>query len=136
MDAVAIAGFGLVSAQGLSLEAACTVIKAGGKPAQMHSLSADISRPYFAIEDDHPDWTSRAENYVRQAILAAGANDDRDGALFIATSSRDAGFFENSRCPDEQKAFSGKPGAFVQQVKAWLDWRGPVYCVSNACTSS
>jgi 3-oxoacyl-[acyl-carrier-protein] synthase-1 len=59
----------------------------------------------------------------------AGAHQIRSGALFIATSSFDIGAVVQGSAQMDYAAFSGK-------VAGWLEWAGPVYVISTACTSS
>jgi 3-oxoacyl-[acyl-carrier-protein] synthase-1 len=88
--------------------------------------------PYYAIPYAQADWHERAHHLVTRVAEEAGADDARDGILFLATASFDIGSAESGASrPD----FSVYP-AFASRVSGWLNWRGPVYTISTACTSS
>ena len=54
----------------------------------------------------------------------------RDAPLFVASSSFDIGAIETGQ------ARLGDSNNFAEELTAWLEWKGPVYLVSSACTSS
>lgn len=131
MKPVYLAGRGLACALGLELG---TSVASMGRPCDATSFYAlpgqsDIRFPYHAIACDQSDWNERACQLVRQVAHEAGAQNMRGGALFIATSSLDIGAVEQGEAAMDYQTFADK-------IASWLDWTGPVYLVSTACTSS
>lgn len=131
MKPVYLAGRGLACALGLALDAA---VDSMGRPCDATSFYAlpgqtDIRFPYRAITCGQGDWNERACQLVRQVAHEAGAQHICGGALFIATSSFDIGAVEQGEAAMDYQAFADK-------IASWLDWTGPVYLVSTACTSS
>jgi 3-oxoacyl-[acyl-carrier-protein] synthase-1 len=122
-----LAGRALASALGPDLASAVQALPAGVAPRTV-TLADGSSWPCYAIEDDEADWVSRSRRLIQQAASEAGAT-DRDGALFIASSSLDIGLLETTH------DFERDHQQFADTVAAWLDWQGPVYTVSTACTS-
>jgi 3-oxoacyl-[acyl-carrier-protein] synthase-1 len=127
MNEAYIAGRALASALGPDLGAAMKALPTGAAPSAV-TLNDGSAWPCYAIDDGEADWTSRSRRLVQRAALEAGAT-DRSGALFIASSSLDIGLLESTHdfaCDHQQ---------FADTVATWLDWQGPVYTVSTACTS-
>ncbi len=94
---------------------------------------------YRRIPDAHADpldpaltladaWYQRARALVCRAASEALA--DRDGILLLASASLDIGALES------YEHWPSDGYAFAERVAGWLDWRGPVYVVSTACTSA
>ena len=147
MKPVFLAGRGLACALGLDLEAALLTLRRGGaapnvRPGAMH-VSSGWNWPYHAIADSDADsdadanagapgaWLVRARRIIEGVARASGAlAGPRDGALFVGSSSLDIGI-----C-DDGGALLGDCHRLAEQAAAWLDWRGAVYTVSTACTSS
>jgi len=125
-----IAGSGLASALGSDLPAAIEALREGGVAPRRFELPSGNAWPYHAIDDDCADWSARAERIVRRVAAESGALSMRDGPLFVASSSVDIGARELDR------RFEHDMLAFADGVQHWLDWRGPVYSVCTACTSS
>ncbi len=73
-------------------------------------------------------WYQRARALVCRAASEAQA--DRDGILLLASASLDIGALEHL------EHWPSDGHAFAERVASWLDWRGPVYTVSTACTSA
>lgn len=122
-------GRGLACALGLDLPRALACLAAGGvRPAPMQ-LAPDACFPVFTIPDADPDWHARARRLVRAAVAECGVV-DRAAPLLLASSSLNVGALEQGSpfLPDCQR--------FAEDVAEWLDWRGPVFWVSTACTSS
>lgn len=145
MRPVFLAGRGLACSLGADLESAMLTLQRGGaassRPARAMQVAPDSAWPYHAIADAIADvaadttapgvWLARARRIVERVALASGAlAGARDGALFVASSSLDIGI-----C-DDGGALLGDCHSFAEQVAAWLRWRGAVYTVSTACTSS
>lgn len=126
MNEAYIAGRALASALGPDLASALQRVAAGVAPRTV-TLADGSAWPWYAIADDEVDWASRSRRLVEQAAREAGA--DPGGALFVASSSLDIGLIERTqRLPHDHHEFA-------ETVAGWLDWQGPVYTVSTACTS-
>ncbi|PAT00463.1 MAG: hypothetical protein BSR46_02685 [Candidatus Dactylopiibacterium carminicum] len=127
---VFIQGRGLVCALGADLPAALECLRSGGvEPARPETGPA---WPCFAIADADADWQARAQRLVRQAVTQCGPL-DHEAPLFIASCSLDIGALET--LPE------GIPPAhdclrLPEAIAAWLDWRGPLFWFSTACTSA
>ncbi len=130
MRPVYLHGRALISALGGNLPQALACISAGGRAAQRIELSDGTEWPYFAIDHPEPDWRARAKQIISAAFDEAGATEYRDVPLFVASSSLDIGAIEIEGSAVEE-GFS-----YAEQIADWLNWTGPVYLVSSACTSS
>lgn len=122
-------GRGLACALGLDLPRALASLAAGGVRPAMFESAPDAFFPAFTIPDADPDWQARGRRLVRAAVAECGPV-DRSAPLFLASSSLNVGALEQGSpfLPDCQR--------FAEDVAGWLDWRGPVFWVSTACTSS
>lgn len=146
MRAVYLAGRGLVSTLGLDLPSALAAIAAPPPPVRrVLPGSLNGTYPFQSIPSpiipgqnipgqnitghDHADWNERARHLIQQVMAEAGADNARRGALFIATSSFDIGAIGRGASELDFHAYSEK-------IAGWLNWQGPVYVVSTACTSS
>ncbi|MET0349323.1 MAG: beta-ketoacyl synthase N-terminal-like domain-containing protein [Rhizobacter sp.] len=131
MNAVYLAGRGLVSTLGLDVASAVSAVRSGGVAAVRREVAPEIAWPFQAIDDPDPDWWARTQRLVRQAVAESGAlATDRRGPLFLASSSVDIG--------GRERDGNFVPGYhhLASCVAEWLDWHGPVFTVSTACTSS
>lgn len=130
-----ILGRGLACTFGVGVAACLENMRQGAsRPQRIHS-TPDLSWPYFSIpgfpgEPSGTSWHERARDLVRRVVAECGAEICRDAPLFIASSSLNVGGVE------EGAPFPLDGQAFVEEVATWLDWRGPVFWVSSACTSS
>jgi 3-oxoacyl-[acyl-carrier-protein] synthase I len=131
MKPVYLAGRGLACALGLDVQTSLAALRQGGVATTGYSLPGALggSFPYHAIPSPLGDWNERARDLVRGVAAEAGAQQIRNGVLFIATSSFDIGGVEQGTTQMDYAAFSNK-------VAAWLEWSGPVYVINTACTSS
>jgi 3-oxoacyl-[acyl-carrier-protein] synthase-1 len=131
---VHVAGRGLACSLGLNVDESLAAMRAGSGRTESRALPGGMGGefPYYAIPVAQPDWYQRAREIVLGVAEESGAALARDGALFIATSSFDIG----SVAPVDVADCAGDYRIFVDQVAAWLQWRGPVHAVSTACTSS
>ena len=130
-----ILGRGMACTLGIGIEACLENLRQG--PSQAHRIHStpDLNWPYFAIPDfpfaaPEASWYDRARALIRQVVAECGADICRDAPLFIASSSLDVGGLE------EGAPYLHDQQAFIEEVATWLDWRGPVFGVSTACTSS
>jgi 3-oxoacyl-[acyl-carrier-protein] synthase I len=131
MTPVYLAGRALSSALGLTLDQALASLQgAAGPAATPYPLIDYGDAPYYRIPHAGPSsWEDRARAVVTRVAADAGALEARQGALFIATSCLDGDIAETvSRDMDFH--------ALSLRIGGWLDWAGPVFLVSNACTSS
>lgn len=128
---VYLAGRALASTLGANLAQALRQLNAPPAPPSRFEVAPGVEVPYHAIAGANEPWTGRAGRLVRQVAAECGAEvATREGALFVATTSFDMG----AREADPQ--FEGDTLALGERVRAWLGWRGPVFTVSTACTSS
>ncbi|MDQ8022990.1 MAG: beta-ketoacyl synthase N-terminal-like domain-containing protein [Moraxellaceae bacterium] len=136
MTALAIRGRGLVCASGRDIPSAVAGLRMLPAP-RIETLAAGVQRPFLPIADEAhslTDWYAQARDLVRQAVMQAIGEDmpvaAREGALLVASSSLHVGALERG------EAFVPYSTGFVHKLRDWLDWRGPVHCISTACTSS
>ena len=130
MRPVYLQGRALVSALGANLPQALAGIAAGGRAAQRIKLSDGSDWPYFSIEHPEQDWRKRARQTIVAAFHEAGITENKDAPLFVASSSLDIGAIET------EVLRTGDSYDFAEEIAGWLEWTGPVYLVSSACTSS
>lgn len=130
-----IIGRGLACTLGIGLDACLDNLREGKVYAECIQATPEFGWPYFSIPDRELmtrdlDWHARARELVVRVVSECGSHIDRDAPLFIASSSLSVGGLENGApyLPDQQ--------AFLEEVATWLDWRGPVFGVASACTSS
>lgn len=129
MKEVFLAGCGLACALGTDIQSALQTLQAGGVEPQPMQVGPDLAWPYFGIPDTQPDWYARACHLCQQVVLESGIQ-DRNIPLFIASCSLHIGAFEGGRLPE------GDCLQFSELLTQWLNWQGPVYWISTACTSS
>jgi 3-oxoacyl-[acyl-carrier-protein] synthase-1 len=133
MKPVYLTGRALASALGLDLQQALQQLASGNAIASRYALPGQADLPYQRIPDASADpsigWNARARALITQVAQAAGAAQARDGALFIATSCQDGSVVEDANHDMDFDALS-------QRIGGWLEWHGPVFLISSACTSS
>jgi 3-oxoacyl-[acyl-carrier-protein] synthase-1 len=130
-----ILGRGLACTLGVGVAACLENMRQDASRAQRIHSAPDLSWPYFSIPGfpgaaSGVSWHERARDLVRRVVAECGADICREAPLFIASSSLNVGGLE------EGAPFPLDEQAFVEEVATWLDWRGPVFWVSSACTSS
>ena len=130
MRPVFLQGRALASALGANLTEALGSISAGGWVTQRMGLPDGTDWPYFRIEYTEQNWRMRARKLVNAAAREAGIEAGQNIPLFVASSSLDIGAFEYG------DVRSGDCYDFAEEIAGWLDWKGLVYLVSSACTSS
>jgi 3-oxoacyl-[acyl-carrier-protein] synthase-1 len=131
MNAVYLAGCGLACGLGADLAAAQAALRDGRTAPGSVELGNGLTVPFHAIDEPGDDWLARAQRLVQRVARESGALDDRRGALFIASSSVDVGMHETITSATEPDFHD-----LAECVAGWLDWRGPVFTVSTACTSA
>ena len=130
MKPVYLAGRALASALGLDLgQALACLLTDKAPPSGSYALADHGEMPYRRIPDAGSSWDARARALITQVAAEAGAAQARDGALFIGISCQDGDAAGEAPRDMDFHALSGRIGE-------WLDWRGPVFLVSSACTSS
>jgi 3-oxoacyl-[acyl-carrier-protein] synthase-1 len=134
MNEACIVGRGLACSLGLDLAECLANLRAGGRPASVRNLPGGMGGdfPYFAIPVADADWYGRARQLITRVAAEAGVQPGCRGALLLATSSFDIGAVEAG----VDGATVGDYRAFLDRIAGWLDWAGPTYAVSTACTSS
>jgi 3-oxoacyl-[acyl-carrier-protein] synthase-1 len=129
MKPVSLVGYALASVLGLNLDQALANLRSGvATTSTPYALGGHGDVPYQRIPGRGRGWEARARTLITQVATDAGAQHARDGALFIATSCLDGDAVEQSWRDMDFYALSSRIGE-------WLEWRGPVFIVSTACTS-
>jgi 3-oxoacyl-[acyl-carrier-protein] synthase-1 len=131
MKPVHLAGRGLACSLGLDLEQAVFSLRHNPSGPVQHTLPGTLggSYPYYELPFHAANWDARARQLIRRVAAEAGAEQARQGVLFIASSSLDIGAAEQGAAQMDLEAYADK-------IAGWLEWQGPVYVVSTACTSS
>jgi 3-oxoacyl-[acyl-carrier-protein] synthase I len=131
MKSVYLAGRGLACSLGLDLAQAIHSLRHTPPEPVHYTLPGAIagSYPYYELPFHAANWDERARQLILRVVAEAGAARSRLGVLFIASSSLDIG-------AAEQGAAHMDFGIFADKIAGWLEWLGPVYVVSTACTSS
>ncbi len=128
MNPVYITGFGLASCMGANLADALQRLQQPPKAQPRSIKGLNHSIPYFAITHPAATWHERCAQLIRQVATEAG-HTGKTGALYIATSSLNAGAMETG------EAHTPSLSVFLADVAGMLDWQGPVHLVNTACTS-
>ena len=130
MKPVHLCGRGLACALGQDVESSLAALRSGGVEPSSRQLPGEMGGrfPYYSIPSGQHDWNARARDLVQRVASASGAQQIRNGALFLATSSFDIGAVEQGTAQMDY-------GAFADKVRQWLAWTGPVYMINTACTS-
>ena len=130
MNEVFLAGRGLASALGPDLNSALRSMGQAGATPHRWDLPGGFAWPLYTIDEHDADWTTLARRITQRVAAESGAlAAARSGPLFLASSSLDIGAREGGG------DFPDYP-LFAETVAGWLDWRGPVFTVSTACTSA
>jgi 3-oxoacyl-[acyl-carrier-protein] synthase I len=130
MKKVYLAGRGLASTLGPDLAQALVTLDQGGTPPTPFELPGGFSWPVHMIRENAASWTDLARCITVRVAQESGAlSGPRTGPLFLATSSTDIGARE------DHDDFHGDFQTFAQDIASWLDWQGPAFTVSSACTS-
>ena len=132
MKPVYLAGRALASVLGLSLDQALASLRSSTAPtATAYPVAGHGDLPYQRIPGPihGVGWDARARGLITQVAADVGAAQARHGALFIATSCLDGDAAEHTLGDMDFHALS-------RRIGDWLDWRGPVFLISSACTSS
>jgi 3-oxoacyl-[acyl-carrier-protein] synthase-1 len=131
MNELWLAGRALACALGPDVGHAVAALRHGGVAPARFEVPGGFGWPYFALPSDHGDWLERTCRIVRRVARESGALDTpRRGPLFLASSSIDLG--EREVSGDFERDFH----TFAETLAGALDWQGPVFTVSTACTSA
>ena len=135
MNSVYLAGSGLACALGLDIPSSLACLRRGGLPPTPVAAAPGFSWPVYTLPEPpgspvSATWLERARQFICGAAAESGGLAVRTGPLFVASSSVDVGHREQSA------EFGGDVHVLADRVAAWLDWQGPVFTVSTACTSS
>lgn len=133
---VFIAGTGLACSLGDGVPAAVEALRRGaGGPGKVQVVEG-FAWPVHRLPEAPGPWLERLAAGVRAVAAQCGDGvDPRSGMpLFIGSSSLDAGYEEEGGAA--AGPFAGDLQTFGDAVAQALDWRGPVFTVSTACTSS
>jgi len=129
---------GLACALGETLASSLETLRGGGVLPAPVAVSADAASrwPVYALPPIEGDWKERVRRRVRAVVAqadAAGGAVARTAPLFVASSSLDVGDMEHE---PHGRRLGGDLLDFADIVAEALGWRGPVFTVSTACTSS
>jgi 3-oxoacyl-[acyl-carrier-protein] synthase-1 len=130
---VYLAGMGLACVLGNDMPQVLASLRRGGVPPTPVAVAEGIHWPVYALPAQEGDWTQRLRRTVRHVVAQTGEWGDRSAPLFVASSSLDIGFMEHSA---QDLRLGGDLQDFAGVVAAALDWQGPVFTVSTACTSA
>jgi 3-oxoacyl-[acyl-carrier-protein] synthase-1 len=133
MKDVFLAGMGLASVLGDDMPAALAAMQRGGVPPTPVTVAHGVCWPVYKLAAQEGDWTERVRHTVRSVVAQTGDWGARTAPLFVASSSLDIGGMEH--VPQDQR-FGGDLQDFSDVVARALDWQGPVFTVSTACTSA
>ncbi|MDQ0590398.1 beta-ketoacyl synthase N-terminal-like domain-containing protein [Variovorax paradoxus] len=132
---VYLAGMGLACTLGNDLPTAVAALARGGVRPVPVAVSEGVQWPVHMLPPQEGDWKQRLERVVRSVAAQAyeGTAAARSGPLFVASSSLDIGGMEHTV---QDLRLGGDLQDFAGLVAAALDWRGPVFTISTACTSA
>lgn len=133
MSEVYLAGIGLACALGDDMPHALASLRRGGVTPTPVSVTADVRWPVYTLPQQEGDWTERLRRTVRNVVVQTGNWGARTAPLFVASSSLDIGFMEHTA---QAQRLGGDLQDFAEVVAGALDWQGPVFTVSTACTSA
>uniref|UniRef100_UPI000D3A9C68 beta-ketoacyl synthase N-terminal-like domain-containing protein n=1 Tax=unclassified Variovorax TaxID=663243 RepID=UPI000D3A9C68 len=135
MSGVFLAATGLACVLGRDVPSALASLRRGGVAPTPVEVAPGVRWPVhkLALQDGEGDWTPRLQRAVREVVAQTGDWGARTAPLFVASSSLDIGFMEHA--PQHQR-LGGDLQDFADVVAGALDWQGPVFTVSTACTSA
>ncbi|WP_225784279.1 beta-ketoacyl synthase N-terminal-like domain-containing protein [Xenophilus sp. Marseille-Q4582] len=132
---VFIAGRGLVSSLGWGWAPAKAALLQAPRPAARMTLADGQAWPLHALPPLAGTWQQRLAQAVRAVVAQAGVPARPGLPLFIGSSSLDMGH-EEEQARHGGAAFAGDLCSLADAVAHALDWPGPVFCFSTACTSA
>ncbi|MDA7416353.1 beta-ketoacyl synthase N-terminal-like domain-containing protein [Xenophilus arseniciresistens] len=132
---VHVAGRGLVSSLGWGWAAARAALQRPPADAGCVEVAPGHRWPLHRLPPLPGPWQARLAQAVRAVVAQTGLQPQPGMALFIGSSSLDMGY-EEEQAGLRAPAFAGDLHSFADAVARALDWPGPVFCFSSACTSS
>ncbi|MFH0129145.1 beta-ketoacyl synthase N-terminal-like domain-containing protein [Variovorax sp. VaC1] len=133
MSGVYLAGVGLACVLGRDMQDVLAALRRGGVPPTLVAVTDDVHWPVYTLPSQEGDWKQRLCDTVRSVVAQTGEWGDRTAPLFVASSSLDIGFMEQAV---QDLRLGGDLQDFAEVVAGALDWQGPVFTVSTACTSA
>lgn len=133
MREVFLAGMGLASVLGDDMPAALAALQRGGVPPTPVTVAHGVRWPVYKLAAREGDWAGRVRHTARHVVAQTGDWGMRTAPLFVASSSLDIGGMEHA--PQAQR-LGGDLQDFAEIVARALDWQGPVFTVSTACTAA
>ena len=133
MSDVYLACLGLACVLGNDMPSALDALRRGGVPPTPVAGAPGIHWPVYALPPQEGDWMQRVRRTVRSVVAQTGEWGGRTAPLFVASSSLDIGSMELEK---QDLRLGGDLQDFADVVAAALDWQGPVFTVSTACTSA
>ncbi|KQX33435.1 beta-ketoacyl synthase N-terminal-like domain-containing protein [Variovorax sp. Root434] len=133
MSDVYLGGTGLACVLGDDVPSVLASLRRGGVPPTPVAVAEGIHWPVYALAPSEGDWTQRLCRTVRSVAAQTGDWGPRTAPLFVASSSLDIGFMEHEK---KDLRLGGDLQDFAGVVACALDWKGPVFTVSTACTSA
>ena len=129
MSEIYLTGVGLACALGPDVPTSLATLRRGGmRPSPAGKMN--LRWPVYLLPGQGGNWLEHADMTVRSVVAQGRAGTPRTAPLFVASSSLDIGYREHGL------AFSGEVQTLADRVGAALDWCGPVFTVSTACTSA
>jgi 3-oxoacyl-[acyl-carrier-protein] synthase-1 len=132
-EGVYVAGMGLACALGNDLSSSVAALASGGVPPALVAVSQGVQWPVYRLPPQEGSWIARLEHTVRSVARQAGGTPGRSIPLLVASSSLDIGHMEQEA---QELRLGGDLQDFAGLVAGALDWQGPVFTVSTACTSA
>ena len=133
MTGVYLAGFGLACVLGNDVPSSLDALRRGGVPPTPVAMPEGVHWPVYKLPSQEGDWMQRVQRIVRSVVAQTGDWGARTAPLFVASSSLDIGFME---LETQDLRLGGDLQDFADVIAAALDWQGPVFTVSTACTSA
>lgn len=130
---VFLAGVGLACALGEDMPSALASLRRGGVPPVPVDVADGVRWPVYKLKTQEGDWMQRLRANVRRVVAQTGDWGARTAPLFVASSSLDIGFMEHEK---QDLRLGGDLQDFAGVVAGAIDWQGPVFTVSTACTSA
>jgi len=133
MSDVYLGGTGLACVLGDDVPSVLASLQRGGVLPTPVAVAEGIHWPVYALAPSEGDWTQRLCRTVCNVAAQTGDWGARTVPLFVASSSLDIGFMEHEK---QDLRLGGDLQDFAGIVARALDWQGPVFTVSTACTSA
>lgn len=133
VEGVYLAGMGLACALGNDLSSSVAALAHGGVRPTPVAVSESVQWPVYTLPAQDGSWIERLQRIVRSVAAQADEGAGRSCPLLVASSSLDIGLMEHEV---RDLRLGGDLQDFAGLVAGALDWQGPVFTVSTACTSA